>query len=154
MLPFAPFRPGRPTVSRRQQRSVGRSPCAATTPAYRSKVTVTKVTQRATPSNQFLKPKTGNRYVAVELRLANKGRAVYDDAPSNGAKLIDSEGQQYNTTFGEISEGVVLSAVTVSPGDSRKGVLLFEIPASVKPAKFQFGLNSGFADQKGEWILS
>ncbi|MEU8271248.1 DUF4352 domain-containing protein [Sphaerisporangium sp. NPDC049002] len=116
-------------------------------------VTVTKVTDPATPANDIIKPKTGARYVAVELRLDNKGQGVYSDAPSNGARLIDDQGQQYNNTFGEVREGVLLSAVTVSPGDSRKGVILYEIPDGVKLAKFQFALNSGFADQKGEWTL-
>lgn len=123
-------------------------------PGVKVNVTVTKVVEKATPANEFLKPKSGNRYVAIELRIENKGQAVYSDAPSNGAKLIDDQGQQYNTTFSEIREGVLFSAVTVSPGDMRKGVVLYELPESVKLAKFQFALNSGFADQKGEWALT
>ncbi len=122
-------------------------------PGLQMEVTVTKVVERATPANDFLKPKTGNRLVAVELQLRNAGQAVYDDSPSNGALLIDDQGQQYRSTYGEVREGVLLSAVTVSPGDSRKGVVLYEIPETVKLAKFQFGLNSGFASQKGEWTL-
>jgi hypothetical protein len=125
-----------------------------TDPGLKVEVTVAKVVDHATPANDIVKPKTGNRYVAVELRLDNKGQAVYDDSPSNGARLIDDQGQQYNSTFGEVREGVLLSAVTVSPGDSRKGVILYEIPESVKLAKFQFALNSGFASQKGEWTIS
>ncbi|ETK36091.1 DUF4352 domain-containing protein [Microbispora sp. ATCC PTA-5024] len=117
-------------------------------------VTVTKVVNDATPKNEFTKPQDGNRYVAVEVKLGNTGQAVYDDSPSNGAKLIDDQGQQYNSTFGEVREGVLLNAVTVRPGDSRKGVILFEVPKSTKLAKFQFSLNSGFADQTGEWVLS
>ncbi|GII65074.1 hypothetical protein Skr01_51590 [Sphaerisporangium krabiense] len=116
-------------------------------------VTVTKVVEKATPANDYSRPKTGNRYVAIELQLTNKGQAVYDDSPSNGAKLIDDQGQQYNSTFGDVREGVLLSSVTITPGDSRKGVILYEIPEAVKLAKFQFGLNSGFASQKGEWNL-
>jgi hypothetical protein len=125
-----------------------------TDPGLKVDVTVTKVTDPATPANEYLKPKAGNRYVAIELRFNNKGQAVYGDAPSNGAHLIDDQGQQYSNTFGEVREGVVLGAVTVSPGDSRKGVILYEIPEGVKLAKFQFALDSGFADQTGEWQLS
>ncbi|GAB3161908.1 DUF4352 domain-containing protein [Microbispora hainanensis] len=123
-------------------------------PGVKVDVTVTKVVEKATPASDFLKPKSGNRYVAIEFRIKNKGRAVYSDAPSNGAKLIDDQGQQYNTTYGEVREGVLFGAITVSPGDIRKGVVLYEIPESVKLAKFQFALNSGFADQKGEWVLT
>ncbi|MEU9833490.1 DUF4352 domain-containing protein [Streptosporangium sp. NPDC048047] len=117
-------------------------------------VMVTNVFDKATPANDFIKPKTGSRYVAVELRLENKGRAVYDDSPSNGAMLIDDQGQQYRSTFGDVREGVDLrGGVTVTTGDRRKGVLVFELPENVKPAKLQFALDSGFADQKGEWVL-
>lgn len=117
-------------------------------------VTVTKVVPQATPSNQFLHPKTGFRYVAIELQLHNVGQAVYDDFPSNGADLIDDQGQQYSSTFGEVAEGVKLSSVSVTTGDTRKGVILFEVPEQVRLAKFQFGLNSGFARQKGEWMIA
>lgn len=122
-------------------------------PGLQVEVTVTKVVAPATPGNEFLKPKAGNRYVAVELQLANKGQAVYDDSPSNGAILIDDQGQQYRAGFGEVREGVALTAATIASGDSRKGVIVYEIPEGVKLAKFQFGLNSGFASQKGEWTL-
>ncbi|WP_394303997.1 DUF4352 domain-containing protein [Sphaerimonospora cavernae] len=118
-------------------------------------MTVAKVFDRATPANEFSKPEAGNRFVAIELRLENKGRAVYDDSPSNGAKLIDDQGQQYRPTFGDVREGVDFrGSVSVASGDMRKGVLVFELPVNVKPAKFQFALNSGFADQKGEWVLT
>ncbi|MEV4293911.1 DUF4352 domain-containing protein [Microbispora rosea] len=118
------------------------------------KVTITNVFDRATPANDFLKPKTGTRYVAIELRLENTGQIVYDDSPSNGSMLIDNQGQQYRPTFGDVKEGVDLQGgVTVTTGDRRKGVLVFELPTDVKPAKFQFALDSGFAEQTGEWAL-
>lgn len=123
-------------------------------PGLKVSGTVTKVFDKATPASDFIKPKTGSRYVAVEVQLANTGQAVYDDAPSNGARLIDDQGQQYSATVGQVREGVAIGgAVTVGVGDSRKGVIVFEVPEAVKPAKFQFGLDSGFADQKGEWAI-
>lgn len=123
-------------------------------PGLLVKVTITNVFDRATPAHDFLKPKTGNRYVAIELRLENAGQIIYDDSPSNGSKLIDDQGQQYRPTFADIKEGVSLGGgVAVTVGDRRKGVLVFELPADVKPEKFQFALDSGFAKQKGEWTL-
>lgn len=117
-------------------------------------VTVTKVELKATPANEFMKPKAGNRFVAVQLQLANKGQATYQDSPSNGALVIDDQGQQYRSTFGEVKEGQAFQgSVTMGPGDSRKGVIVFEVPDGAKLAKFQFALNSGFADQAGEWML-
>lgn len=122
-------------------------------PGLKVDVTVTRVVDRATPASDILKPQAGNRYVAVELQLTNKGQVAYQDAPPNGSSLIDDQGHQYRTAISEVREGVSLTSVTISPGDSRKGVVLFEVPEAVKVVKFQFGLNSGFASQKGEWTI-
>jgi hypothetical protein len=87
--------------------------------------------------------------------LANQGVAVYSDSPSNGAVLIDGEGQQFRSTLHQVSEGQSFGgSATINVGDSRKGVIVFEVPEGAKLVKFQFGLNSGFAQQKGEWTLS
>ncbi|MFI7454697.1 DUF4352 domain-containing protein [Nonomuraea sp. NPDC049714] len=123
-------------------------------PGLKMTVTLTKVVNPATPG-QYSKPKTGNKLVAIELTLANSGQAVYDDAPTNGATLIDGEGQQFRPTYSDVGEGQAFGGTsTINMGDSRKGVIVFEVPESAQPAKFQFALNSGFADQKGEWALS
>ncbi|WP_062429741.1 DUF4352 domain-containing protein [Herbidospora daliensis] len=116
--------------------------------------TVSQVFDPATPANDFIKPDAGSRWVAVELQLKNTGTAVYSDAPGNGLKLIDTQGQQYSQTFGEVKEGVTLSSITANPGDSRKGVILFEVSKDAELATLQFALNSGFADEKGEWTIS
>ncbi|MGP4095486.1 DUF4352 domain-containing protein [Nonomuraea sp. KM90] len=123
-------------------------------PGLKMQVTVTRVVDPAT-GEQFSKPQTGNRLVAIELTLTNAGEAVYSDSPTNGAMLIDGEGQQYRTSFQTVQEGQSFGgSATINKGDSRKGVIVFEVPDGAKLAKLQFGLNSGFADQKGEWTLS
>lgn len=124
-------------------------------PGLQVKATLTKVVNPATPDSDFMKPKAGNKFVALEVRLENVGQAVYSDAPVNGATLIDGEGQQFNTSLFRVQEGQSLNgSVTINAGDVRKGMIVFEVPEGAKLAKFQFALNSGFADQKGEWTLS
>jgi hypothetical protein len=124
-------------------------------PGLKVKVTVTKLVNPATPAQDFMKPKAGNRFVAVEVTLENVGEAVYSDAPTNSGILIDGEGQQYRSTFSDVREGQGFGGTaTINKGDSRKGVIVFEVPEGAKLAKFQFGLNSGFAQQKGEWTLN
>ncbi|MEV1167412.1 DUF4352 domain-containing protein [Nonomuraea sp. NPDC049784] len=126
-----------------------------TDPGLKMTVTLTKVINPATPAQDFMKPKTGNKFVALEITLANAGQAVYSDSPTNGAMLIDGEGQQYRTTLFDVREGQSFGgSATINTGDSRKGVLVFEVPEGAKLAKLQFALNSGFAQQKGEWTLS
>jgi hypothetical protein len=124
-------------------------------PGLKMKVTVAKVVNPATPAQDFSKPKAGNKFVALEIALENAGQAVYSDSPTNGAMLIDGEGQQFRSTFHDVQEGQSFGGTaTINTGDSRKGVIVFEVPEGAKLAKFQFALNSGFADQKGEWALS
>ncbi|MEV1168871.1 DUF4352 domain-containing protein [Nonomuraea sp. NPDC049784] len=126
-----------------------------TDPGLQVPVTVNQLVNPANPAQDFMKPKTGNKIVAVQVTLANVGRAVYSDAPTNGALLIDGEGQQYRSSFHDVREGQSLSGmVTINTGDSRKGMIVFEVPEGAKSAKLQFALNSGFADQKREWTLS
>lgn len=118
-------------------------------------VTLNQLFDPATPAQEFMKPKAGHRFVAIQLTLTNQGDATYKDAPTNSAHLIDGEGQQYSSSFGEVTEGKAFSGVvTMGGSDSRRGVIVFEVPEAAKLVKLQFALNSGFADQAGEWALS
>ncbi|MER6829532.1 DUF4352 domain-containing protein [Streptosporangium sp. NPDC000563] len=92
-----------------------------------------------------------DRVIRADIRSNSSSKTP--GSPSNGAMLIDTEGQQYRTTYGDIQEGVSFAgSVTMSSGDSRKGVLVFEVPKTMKIKKLQFALDSGFADHKGEWL--
>ncbi|GAA3027174.1 DUF4352 domain-containing protein [Streptosporangium longisporum] len=123
-------------------------------PGVEVAVTLNRVIDNATSTNQYLQPDPGTRYVAVELTLKNMGQQVYTDSPIMGADLIDTEGQQHRTTLmSDVKEGVPFSgSITVSPGDSRKGLIVFKVPTNAKPAKLQFGVM--LSRDKGEWTLS
>lgn len=124
-------------------------------PGLKMTVTVNQLVNPAAPAQDFMKPKSGNKFVAVQVTLANVGQAVYSDSPTNGAMLIDGEGQQYRATIYDVREGQSFGgSATINAGDSRKGMIVFEVPESAKLVKIQFALNSGFADQKGEWTLT
>jgi uncharacterized protein DUF4352 len=125
-----------------------------TDPGLKMKVTVDQFFNPATPAEDYMKPQTGTKLVAVQLALSNVGQAVYDSAPENGAYVIDDQGQQYQSTFSRIREGQGFGGhATINVGDTRKGVIIFAVPEAAKLMKFQYGLNSGFANQKGEWTL-
>jgi hypothetical protein len=116
------------------------------------KVTLLAVVDPAQPSSSFLKPKKGNHYVAVELRLTNVGEANYNDSPSNGAVLIDKSDFQYESSLGEVEPD--LGSPIIAPGDSRVGFITFEVPDGTKLRLFQFTLESGFGPQTAQWVLS
>lgn len=116
-------------------------------------VTLNRIIDRATSKNPILPPATGNRYAAVEITIKNVGKTSYSDSPLLGAAIIDTEGQQHRTALADIAEGTSFSeGITIAIGDSRKGVIIFQVPESAHLAKLQFGAT--FAQQKGEWLLT
>ncbi len=82
------------------------------------------------------------------------GTASYDDDPSNGAKLIDQSGQQFEPDMVEsINAGVLMpSSVTLPTGGSALGFVVFQVPSGSHVTKVQFGMDSGFAET-GEWTV-
>ncbi|MEU7340853.1 DUF4352 domain-containing protein [Streptomyces sp. NPDC007074] len=118
-------------------------------------VTVVKVVDPAKGADEFTTPASGKRFVGVQFRLVNTGSAAYSDSPSNGAQLADKDGQQFAATFGDISAGPSMAAeVKLKPGAKALGWIVFEVPKASKVSVVQFGMDSGFADQTGEWKLS
>lgn len=122
-----------------------------------SKITVTaiRVADPARATDGFSSPDKGNRYVAVRFRFTNTGTVAYDDSPSNGAKVIDAQGQQFDSDLVEkINAGVLLPAqVKTPPGGVVVGYIVFQVPRGSKVAKVQFSMDSGFG-QTGEWTVS
>lgn len=119
--------------------------------ALKIAVKLVKVIPTAKGKDQFNKPSAGKRFYAVELVLKNVGKIAYDDSPFNSAKVIDSKGQQHDPTLSEVSGGAALTTTKIGTGDSRRGILAFEVPKAAKIVKLQFALDSGMAQQTGEW---
>ncbi|MFH9709888.1 DUF4352 domain-containing protein [Streptomyces luteogriseus] len=90
--------------------------------------------------------------MAVQFRLKNTGIAVYSDSPSNGARLVDVQGQQFDPTYEDTSAGPGFPGdVTAAPGDTVLGFITFEVPTDSRVVKIQFTMSSGFAGQTGQW---
>ncbi|MGY3205323.1 DUF4352 domain-containing protein [Streptomyces sp. TE5632] len=86
--------------------------------------------------------------------LVNTGKAAYSDSPSNGAQVADTEGQQFDATFGDITAGPSMaSGLKLKPGAEGLGWIVFEVPEAAKVDTVQFTMDSGFADKTGEWKL-
>ncbi|MFF7487640.1 DUF4352 domain-containing protein [Streptomyces luteogriseus] len=115
-------------------------------------VTVVKVVDPARAENEYSTPDVGLRFVAVQFRLKNTGTAVYSDSPSNGARLVDAQGQQFDPTYEDTSAGPGFPGdVTAAPGDTVLGFITFEVPTDSRVVKIQFTMSSGFAGQTGQW---
>ncbi|MFG2617797.1 DUF4352 domain-containing protein [Streptomyces sp. NPDC048507] len=117
-------------------------------------VTIKKWADPAQSADAYIKAADGKRWVAAQFELVNTGTAVYSDSPGNGTQVADAEGQQFQTTFGEITAGPAMtSAAKVSPGSKVLGWVVYEVPKDSKIVKVQFAMNSGFASQTGEWAI-
>lgn len=118
-------------------------------------VTLVKVITTAKSGNQYETPDKGKRYYAAQFIIKNVGTAPYDDSPTNGAVAVDSEGQQFESTFiSDLAGGAPFpGSVKIKTGDKAKGYIVYEVPKKAKIVALQFGQDSGFGDT-GEWKLS
>ncbi|AJF70143.1 hypothetical protein SVTN_33895 [Streptomyces vietnamensis] len=113
-------------------------------------VTVVKVVDPATGKDT--RPGAGERYVAVQIRLHNTGAEVYSDAPDNSAKVVDAQGQRFNSWITETTAGPGFGGtVTIPVGDTALGYITFKVPSDSKITKIQFTMESGFANNTGQW---
>ncbi|MER5675784.1 DUF4352 domain-containing protein [Streptomyces sp. NPDC002238] len=109
----------------------------------------------AKSADDFTAPEDGNVWVAAQFELTNTGKAVYSDSPSNGAQVADTDGQRFQATYADITVGPSMtSSAKVPPGEKVLGWITFEVPKASKIASVQFALNSGYADQTGQWTVS
>ena len=131
---------------------VGSSLTLAGFEGLKMKVTVTAYLDPAT-GGEFATPEQGARFVGVKLSLVNVGQQAFDDAPSNGATLITNTDEQADATVTTGGSCESPSTVTIAPGDRRVVCIPFEIPTEQRGKTFQFALDSGFANQKGQWSL-
>ncbi|MFE0628790.1 DUF4352 domain-containing protein [Streptomyces sp. NPDC058864] len=117
-------------------------------------VTLVKWVDPAKSSDEFMAPEKGKRWVAAQLRLTNTGTAVYSDSPGNGLTVTDGDGQQFQTTFGEVTAGPAMSSdLRLTKGAKGLGWVVFEVPKASKITKLQMALDSGFADETGQWNI-
>jgi Domain of unknown function (DUF4352) len=101
-------------------------------------------------------PDSGQRFVGIQITLKDVGSVAYSDSPSNGSTLLSNTNEQ---AMGQIVSGGpcgndFASSANIAPGNTQQGCIPFEMPVGQTPATFQFTLNSGFANQTGQWSLA
>ena len=126
-------------------------------PGQRLAVTLKKWADPAKSSDEYMQPQDGQRWVAAQFELKNTGRAAYRDSPGNGAQVAYTQGQRFQSTIAgaPLTTGPEMTADLKLPVDETAlGWIVFEIPKNAKPASVQFAMNSGFADNTGQWNLT
>lgn len=117
-------------------------------------VTLKKWLPTAKPADEYDVPQDGKRWAAAQFELLNTGSKAYSDSPSNGAQVADAKGQRFDSWFGEISAGPGMSSsVTLPKGEKTLGWIVFEVPKGSEIVSVQFGMNSGFSNETGQWTV-
>jgi hypothetical protein len=115
-------------------------------------VTVTKVIAAASPGDQDSAPPAGDRLYAVQFRLDDTGTTVYSDDPGDGATVVDSAGQSYQSSPSTAAGCLAFPPTEViGAGDAGLGCVVFAVPTAAKIVAVQFALDSGVGPQTGQW---
>jgi hypothetical protein len=125
-------------------------------PGQQLAVTLKKWADPAKSSDEYITPQDGHRWVAGRFELKNTGTKTYRDSPSGGAQVADTDGQRFHATLanGNLTVGPEMTWDLKLPvGEKALGWIVFEIPKGSKARSVQFTMNSGFADQTGQWTI-
>lgn len=114
-------------------------------------VTMVKWVDPAKGGDEYTTPESGKRFVAVQVRIVNTGKAVYDDTPSNGMQAVDNQSQRFESDINEVSAGPSMNTLKLQSGDKALGYVVFQVPKASKITQIQFTMDSGFADETGRW---
>lgn len=116
-------------------------------------VTLVKIVDPAKSTNEYITPDAGKRYVAVQLRIVNKGTAVYSDDPQAETSAKDALGESFDVDFSDTAAGVSMtSGLNLAPGDTTLGFLTFQVPDGQKITQVQY--SSGlFGGSVAQWMV-
>ena len=97
----------------------------------------------------------GLRRVGVELTLRNVGRVTLRQAPSDGAEITTTGGEQPQLALvtAGVCGGSFAGAVILEPGNRETGCIPFEVGRTARLKSFSFGLAPASPTRPGRWRL-
>lgn len=149
----APTNPANPSAS---QAGVGSTiNLTDTSNGNKIAVTVVKVVDPDSTTNQFETPSAGDRYVSIQYQIVNTGTTSYQDDPQFEITAKDASGQNLQEPLAvSTSAGPQLpSSINLTPGDKALGYVTFEVPAGDKVAQTQYAENGGVFSTTGQWQI-
>jgi hypothetical protein len=113
-------------------------------------VTLQKVIDPATGSDQFNQPDNGTRFVAAVFQITGVSGTATDDSNSDGS-LTGSNQQVYQPNFNSIAGYTNFSSgdFNVTPGQSETGAVTFQVPSAVSVTDIQWTV--GFSNSTATW---
>lgn len=118
-------------------------------------VTLVRIVDPAKGGDELIHPAAGHHYVAVQVRIVNKGQKVYSDDPVVNVKAKNADGEAMSKTFTTTTAGADMpTSVDLTPGDTALGFVDFEVPDGQKIAQVQYALTTFGGDGVAQWTLS
>lgn len=105
----------------------------------------------ATPT--FTTPGTGDRFVATEFTITDKGAKPLSDDANSDTTLVGSNDQSYRPGFASIAGCTNFNSgeFTLQPGQSATGCVSFTVPTGVSVTKVEWSPSGGFTSSFVEW---
>lgn len=117
-------------------------------------VTVVKVVDPDSSTNQFETPPAGDRFESIQFRVMNTGKGTYQDDPLVEITAKDAAGQsmQQEVVTSTAAGAQMPSSVNLAVGDVALGFVTFDVPSGDKIAQAQYSISLGFGTT-GEWQI-
>jgi hypothetical protein len=157
--PAVPSTPSAPITSYQPPHSMKAGPAApgeSLRLATRSgviRVSVTGVVDPVDRGSYYRGPRAGTRWVGVKLKIQNVGSTTYDDDPANDTRLVAGNHVIQADSALLTTCDVFPVSVTLSPGESREGCVIFEVPTGSRPRQLRFASDSYFGPELGTFVL-
>ena len=117
-------------------------------------VTLVKIVDPAKGSDDIIVPDAGKHFVAVQVRIVNKGQKVYSDDPAADVKVKNAVGETMSIAFATTTAGADMpNSVDLTPGDTALGFVDFQVPDGQKIAQVQYALLSFGGDSVAQWTI-
>lgn len=117
-------------------------------------VTVVKVVDPDSSTNQFETPPAGDRFESIQFRVMNTGKGTYQDDPLVEITAKDAAGQsmQQEVVTSTAAGAQMPSSVNLAVGDVALGFVTFDVPSGDRIAQAQYSISLGFGTT-GEWQI-
>lgn len=119
-------------------------------------VTVVKVVDPDTSTNEFVSPTANSRFESIQFRIVDTGTGSYQDDPLVEISAKDASGQtmQQAIVVSTTAGAQMPPSVSLAPGDTALGFVTFDVPSGDKIAQVQYSLNLGLTGATGEWHIA
>lgn len=117
-------------------------------------VTLVKIVDPAKGADEFTVPDAGKHFIAVQVRVTNKGAAVYSDDPAAEVKVKNAAGESMSMAFATTTAGADMpNSVDLVPGDTALGFVDFQVPDGQRIAQVQYAVISFGGDNVAQWTI-